>query len=388
MSYNGSGTFNINTSGQPVVDGTTITATAFNTLTADLGVGLTTAICKDGQSTATARINFAAGAGVSNGTVSVPALNFINDTGCGLYRIGSGNLGLAISGTKVLDITATSVTFSTSPVTTAFNVIGGLSIHAGGRPAPSATDINSFSIDFDSSGNAGVRIWSFGPDTSTYAPVSFRQYFSDGTGAENRFYIGATGFIGIGTESPTYTFTMDVDNISANNQGMTINTHEAGSSQIGAVWRSFTTHGTAASPTKVLADDPLGIFAASGFWTGKPESHFVPTNSRAEMRIAAAEDWNDSTHNGTYINWGTTAVATNTQVVHMTLTSTGILAIGTVSPSDSAALQIDSTVGAVLIPRMTSTQRDALTPVNGMILYNSTTDKFQGYQAGSWQNLI
>jgi len=56
MSYNGSGTFNINTAGQPVVTGTTITSTAFNLLTADLASGLTTALTKDGQTTPTANI--------------------------------------------------------------------------------------------------------------------------------------------------------------------------------------------------------------------------------------------------------------------------------------------------------------------------------------------
>ena len=61
MSYNGSGTFQINTSGQPVVAGTVISATAFNALTADLATGLSTAITKDGQTTATARIPFAQG---------------------------------------------------------------------------------------------------------------------------------------------------------------------------------------------------------------------------------------------------------------------------------------------------------------------------------------
>ena len=61
MSYNGSGVFNINTSGQPVVTGTVISSTAFNALTSDLGTGLSTAITKDGQTTATARIPFAAG---------------------------------------------------------------------------------------------------------------------------------------------------------------------------------------------------------------------------------------------------------------------------------------------------------------------------------------
>lgn len=56
MSYNGSGTFNINSAGQPVVSGTVISSTAFNALTSDLATGLSTALTKDGQSTPTANI--------------------------------------------------------------------------------------------------------------------------------------------------------------------------------------------------------------------------------------------------------------------------------------------------------------------------------------------
>ena len=56
MSFNGSGVFNINTAGQPVVTGTTISSTTFNNLTADLATGLTTTLTKDGQSTPTANI--------------------------------------------------------------------------------------------------------------------------------------------------------------------------------------------------------------------------------------------------------------------------------------------------------------------------------------------
>ena len=61
MSYNGSGTFQINSSGQPVVTGTVISSTAFNALTADLATGLSTAVTKDGQTTTTARVPFAQG---------------------------------------------------------------------------------------------------------------------------------------------------------------------------------------------------------------------------------------------------------------------------------------------------------------------------------------
>ena len=56
MSFNGSGTFVINSTGQPVVTGTVISSTAFNALTADLATGLSTALTKDGQTTATANI--------------------------------------------------------------------------------------------------------------------------------------------------------------------------------------------------------------------------------------------------------------------------------------------------------------------------------------------
>jgi hypothetical protein len=56
MSYNGAGTFLINSAGQPVVAGTTISETVFNALTADLATGLSTAITKDGQTTPTANL--------------------------------------------------------------------------------------------------------------------------------------------------------------------------------------------------------------------------------------------------------------------------------------------------------------------------------------------
>ena len=48
----------------------------------------------------------------------------------------------------------------------------------------------------------------------------------------------------------------------------------------------------------------------------------------------------------------------------------------------------DSPTGYVLVNRLTTTEKTALTPVNGMIIYDSTLNKFQGYENGSWVNLI
>src|SRR6185369_1006850 len=61
MSYNGSGTFLIQTSGNPVQAGTTISSTWANNTLNEIAAGLSIAICKDGQTTTTAQIPFASG---------------------------------------------------------------------------------------------------------------------------------------------------------------------------------------------------------------------------------------------------------------------------------------------------------------------------------------
>lgn len=58
------------------------------------------------------------------------------------------------------------------------------------------------------------------------------------------------------------------------------------------------------------------------------------------------------------------------------------------APTTSAVLDLNSTDGALLVPRMTTTQRNALTPSNGMIIYNTTIPEFEIYQNGSWSAMI
>jgi hypothetical protein len=90
MSYNGSGTFQINTSGQPVVTGTVISSSAFNALTADLATGLSTAITKDGQTATTVRIPFAQGI---NSTLATDATS--TSTGS-IYTAGGVGIAKAL----------------------------------------------------------------------------------------------------------------------------------------------------------------------------------------------------------------------------------------------------------------------------------------------------
>ena len=63
--------------------------------------------------------------------------------------------------------------------------------------------------------------------------------------------------------------------------------------------------------------------------------------------------------------------------------NTGKFGIGTQTP----AAKVDIS-GEILLGRLDQTAINALTAVNGMMVYNTTTNKFQGYENGAWVNLV
>ena len=56
-----------------------------------------------------------------------------------------------------------------------------------------------------------------------------------------------------------------------------------------------------------------------------------------------------------------------------------------VGAADIDTLAIGSTLR---VANLTTTERNALTAAAGMIIYNPTDSKFQGYENGGWANLI
>lgn len=67
----------------------------------------------------------------------------------------------------------------------------------------------------------------------------------------------------------------------------------------------------------------------------------------------------------------------------------GVGVFGAAAPTNvSVGLEVQSTTRVLLVSRMTTTQKNALTAVNGMIVYDSTLNKFQGYENGAWTNFI
>jgi hypothetical protein len=153
MSFNGSGTFLINSTGQPVVANTVISATVFNALTADLASGLTNCITKDGQSTPTANIPMGSNkiTGLANGTLASDAANLgqVQSTAAKLITISGAD---TITGTMSPTLTAyaagqlfyfVAAGANTGAVTLNVDGLGSRAVTRDGSSALAAGDINS-----------------------------------------------------------------------------------------------------------------------------------------------------------------------------------------------------------------------------------------------------
>lgn len=176
MSYNGSGTFNINTAGQPVVTGTVISSTAFNALTADLATGLSTAITKDGQTTTTSRILFAQGISSTLTTDATSSTTGSIITAGGISCQKALNVGTTLA-SAAHTITATSANSlavgangTTNPV---LNVDASTASAATGLNVKGAAAASGLAVSVTSSGtNENLTIDAKGSGTITFGGTS------------------------------------------------------------------------------------------------------------------------------------------------------------------------------------------------------------------------
>jgi hypothetical protein len=73
----------------------------------------------------------------------------------------------------------------------------------------------------------------------------------------------------------------------------------------------------------------------------------------------------------------------------MRITPTGQIGIGTTSPDPSAILDIVSSSTGILIPRLSTTQRNQISsPAQGLLIFNTSTNSFDYYDGTSWQTII
>ena len=85
-------------------------------------------------------------------------------------------------------------------------------------------------------------------------------------------------------------------------------------------------------------------------------------------KTLTSPDINGGSVDGAVIGGNTPAAITGTAISGTSVTVTG-------------------TAGAVTLPTLTTTQRNALSAVNGMLVYNSTTSKIEAYAGGAWVQL-
>jgi hypothetical protein len=124
MAYNGSGTFNrVHSFSTDKTNLVPVTASRMDAEIDGVATGLSTAICKDGQTATSARIPFAAGVSAMSGATSGVSYGHINDANTGLYFPAADTFALVAGGASTISSAATAVNINVN-----CNVIGDLAV--------------------------------------------------------------------------------------------------------------------------------------------------------------------------------------------------------------------------------------------------------------------
>jgi len=140
---------------------------------------------------------------------------------------------------------------------------------------------------------------------------------------------------------------------------------------------------------RITADGKVGIGTSTpdarlAVYDGTVPVQIISGNGTVVQYVGYASGSFSFSGNGSNHPFG---LLTN-NIVRIHMAADGKVGVGTVSPDASSALDVTSTTGGVLFPRMTGTQRDAIgSPANGLVLYNTTTNKLQVRAAGAWVDL-
>lgn len=141
---------------------------------------------------------------------------------------------------------------------------------------------------------------------------------------------------------------------------------------------SYVARGTKATPGAVQTDDGLGAID----FTGHNGTNFVIS---AQI-LALAKENHGGSGSGTVLLFRNAANGETVVAERMRLSETGGLLIGTTGDIPSAVLTVTSVTKGFLPPRMTTTQRNAISsPVAGLMIYNTTTQKLNFHNGSSWQ---
>lgn len=132
-----------------------------------------------------------------------------------------------------------------------------------------------------------------------------------------------------------------------------------------------------------------------GGWNNMGTSRIWSVPYAAYAKTSAVSNYNDLTNKPDFSKWDKDSTDNVTLIGDQTISGDKTfsgkiigtrLGIGTPSPEPGAALEISSTSQGFLPPRMTQAQRDAITPVAGLQIFNTTTLKPNYYDGTEWKN--
>lgn len=201
MSYNGSGVFNINTAGQPVVTGTTISSSDFNTLMTDIASGLSTALTKDGQTAATANIPLGGfkitGLGLGTATTDAARIDNANSMMCE-FRL------TLTTGTPVTtaDVTAATTLYFSPFRGNKIALFDGtnwvMRTSAELSLAVPATTVTMYDLfAYDNAGTVAIEALAWTNDTTRATALTLQNGVLSKTGALTRRYVGSFRTTGV-----------------------------------------------------------------------------------------------------------------------------------------------------------------------------------------------
>ena len=141
------------------------------------------------------------------------------------------------------------------------------------------------------------------------------------------------------------------------------------------------------TPVTFTAGDSLAGISWNGWDTNN--SKYIPSAQKNGKVSTSAGSVAADTVKGTLVFATNDGTASAPSLKFMEFTSDGRLSINSQTANATLDVNGNAKIGTeLLLGSMTTTQRDALTAANGMIIYNTTDNKFQGYENGAWSNLI
>jgi hypothetical protein len=241
----------------------------------------------------------------------------------------------------------------------------------------------------------GVTVLGSGniPVVTSPSGVSGAIQFSNGSAfasdASNLFWDDTNNRLGVGTNTPSSTMHIRTQNSTAN--GILINSQDAcGITITGDEYPNSLTISKSTSQFRIDTNGFLNISSGAGLTISKPT--IQGSGSTSATTSLLVQDSN-SLQCFRVRDDGQVALGNSSNFIVDAATGPTYnrfeLAVGGLSSVPSAILSATSTTRGFLPPRMTTTQKNAISsPAAGLVVYDSTTNKLCCYNGSTWNDLF